>query len=179
MIVLETDRLILRLLTTDDAEFVLRLVNDPSFIENIGDRGIRSLEQATNYLLDGPISSYRNHGHGPYMVVLKSVQAPIGMCGLLKRVKFDDADLGYALLPEYWRQGFALEAAKAVLDYAYASLNLPRTLGLVSPDNRPSIRLLEKLGFEFSELRQMKADGLPTAVYVHTPGRERSPQSTT
>jgi len=175
MIVLETDRLILRFLTTDDAEFVLRLVNDPSFIENIGDRGIRSLEQATNYLLDGPISSYRHHGHGPYMVVLKSVQAPIGLCGLLKRVKFDDADLGYALLPEYWRQGYALEAASAVLDYAYDSLKLPRTLGLVSPDNTPSISLLEKLGFEFSELRQMKVDGPPTAVYVHTPDRGRAP----
>src|SRR5665213_3340069 len=173
MIVLETNRLILRLLNTDDAEFVLRIVNEPSFVENIGDRGIRSLEQATNYLLDGPISSYRNHGHGPYMVVLKTVQAPIGLCGLLKRVKFDDADLGYALLPEFWRQGFAFEAASAVLDYAYSSLSLPRTLGLVSPDNRPSISLLEKLGFEFSELRQMRADGLPTAVYVHTPARER------
>lgn len=171
MIVLETDRLILRFLTADDAEFILRLVNDPSFIENIGDRGIRSIEQATNYLQDGPISSYRNHGHGPYIVVLKTVDAPIGLCGLLKRVKFDDADLGYALFPEYWRQGFAFEAATAVLDYAYTSLNLPRTLGLVSPDNTPSIALLEKLGFEFSELRQMKTEGPPTAVYVHTPAK--------
>lgn len=174
MIVLQTDRLILRYLTTDDAEFVLRLVNDPSFIANIGDRGIRSLEQATNYLLDGPMSSYRHHGHGPYMVALKAALVPIGLCGLLKRLQFDDVDLGYALLPEFWRQGFAFEAASAVLDYAYDSLNLPRTLGLVSPDNAPSIRLLEKLGFEFSELRQMKEDGPPTAVYMHTSSRKRN-----
>jgi ribosomal-protein-alanine N-acetyltransferase len=169
MIVLETERLILRHLSTDDAEFILRLVNDPAFIANIGDRGIRSLEQAMNYLLDGPMSSYRYHGHGPYLVALREALVPIGMCGLLKRVQFEDADLGYALLPEYWSQGFAFEAAAAVLQFAYESLALPRTLGLVSPDNLKSIRLLEKLGFEFLELREMKPGGPPTAVYVHTP----------
>lgn len=171
MIVLETERLVLRHLNTDDAEFILRLVNDPSFIANIGDRGIRSLEQATNYLLEGPMSSYRHHGHGPYLVALKVELVPIGLCGLLKRIQFDDPDLGYALLPEYRSQGFAFEAASAVLDLAYSSLGLPRTLGLVSPENTPSIRLLEKLGFEFSERREMKVGVPPTAVYVHTPTR--------
>lgn len=169
MIVLETDRLVLRYLAVGDADFVLRLANDPSFIRNIGDRGIRSVEQAANYLLDGPISSYRHHGHGPYLVELKSTSLPIGLCGLLKRVQFDDADLGYALLPDFWRRGLAFEAASAVLDYGYHSLSLPRMLGLVSPENVPSIGLLEKLGFQFSELRQLKPDGLPTAVYVHAP----------
>lgn len=171
MIVLETKRLIIRHLTTDDAEFTLRLVNEPSFIAGIGDRGIRSLEQATNYLLDGPMSSYRHHGHGPYLLALRETLVPIGMCGLLKRIQFDDVDLGYALLPEFWSQGFAFEAASAVLEFAYASLEVPRTLGLVSPDNTASIGLLEKLGFSFSEFRQMKSDGLPTAVYVHSPNR--------
>jgi RimJ/RimL family protein N-acetyltransferase len=169
MIVLETDRLLVRHLNTDDAEFILQLVNDPSFIANIGDRGIRSLEQATNYLLDGPMSSYRHHGHGPYLVALKDDLIPIGMCGLLKRIQFDDADLGYALLPQFWSQGFAFEAASAVLEFSYRSLDLPRTLALVSPNNFPSIRLLEKLGFEFTELRQVRPDGLPTAIYIHTP----------
>jgi RimJ/RimL family protein N-acetyltransferase len=169
MIVLETDRLVLHYLTVGDAEFVLRLVNDPSFIANIGDRGIRSVEQAANYLLDGPISSYRNHGFGPYLVTLKDQSTPIGLCGLLKRVQFEDADLGYAVLPEFWRKGLTFEAASAVLDYGYDALELRRTLGLVSPDNTPSINLLEKLGFQFSELRQLKPDGPPTAVYTHTP----------
>ena len=168
MNILETDRLVLRHLTTDDAEFVLRLVNDPSFIANIGDRGIRSVEQASTYLLDGPIRSYTDHGHGLYMVALKSSLTPIGMCGILKRIQFDDVDLGYALLPEFWSQGFAFEAASAVLHFAHSSLGVPRTLGLVSPDNLPSIKLLEKLGFIFSELRQMKPDGLPTAIYTHS-----------
>jgi RimJ/RimL family protein N-acetyltransferase len=167
MTVLETDRLLLRHLTVDDAEFILRLVNDLSFIENIGDRGIRSLEQAATYLLDGPISSYQLHGHGPYLVLTRESLEPIGMCGLLRRAQFEDIDLGYALLPEFWSRGFAFEAASAVRDYAHGVLAAPRILGLVSPDNLRSIKLLEKLGFSFSELRQMKPDGPPTAIYVH------------
>jgi len=167
MTVLETDRLLIRHLTTDDAEFILRLVNDPSFIANIGDRGIRSHEQAANYLLDGPIRSYSEHGHGPYLVALKESLEPIGMCGLLRRAQFEDADLGYAFLPEFWAQGYAFESASAVLRFAHESLGFKRTLGLVSPDNIPSIKLLEKLGFEFSELRQIRPSGLPTAVYIH------------
>jgi ribosomal-protein-alanine N-acetyltransferase len=168
MNVLETERLVLRHLTTRDAEFILRLVNEPSFITNIGDRGIRSLEQAANYLLDGPIKSYAAHGHGPYLVELKPSLQPIGMCGLLKRAEFDDIDLGYALLPEFWSRGFAFEAASAVLQFANESLHVQRTLGLVSPDNIASIRLLEKLGFVFTELRQIKPEGLPTAIYSHS-----------
>jgi RimJ/RimL family protein N-acetyltransferase len=164
----ETDRLLIRHLTTDDAEFILRLVNDPSFIANIGDRGIRSLEQACTYLHDGPIRSYSEHGHGPYLVALKQSLVPIGMCGLLKRVQFQDADLGYAFLPEFWSQGFAFEAATAVLHFSHTSLGFHTTLGLVAPGNTPSVRLLEKLGFVFSEFRQMKPDGPPTAVYSHS-----------
>jgi RimJ/RimL family protein N-acetyltransferase len=168
MPLLETDRLVIRHFTTGDAEFILRLVNEPSFIANIGDRGIRSLEHATNYLLDGPMASYHHHGFGPYHVAHRDTLAPVGICGLLKRVQFEDVDLGYALLPEYWSQGLAFEAASAVIAYAYTSLGIKRILGLVQPDNQRSIGLLEKLGFEFTELRQVKSDGLPTAVYRHS-----------
>jgi RimJ/RimL family protein N-acetyltransferase len=169
MIVLETDRLLLRHFTTGDAGFILELVNDPSFIANIGDRGIRTLEQATTYLLDGPIASYERHGHGLYLVSLKHTLEPIGICGLLKRIQFEDIDLGYAFLPGFWARGFAFESSTAMLGYASRSLGAPRTLALVSPDNLPSIKLLEKLGFSFAELRQMKSEGLPTAIYVHPP----------
>ncbi|HEY8309908.1 MAG TPA: GNAT family N-acetyltransferase [Gemmatimonadaceae bacterium] len=167
MTVLETERLVVRHLTLDDAEFILRLVNEPSFIANIGDRGIRSLEQASNYLLDGPIKSYQRHGHGPYLTALKLSLVPIGICGLLKRDEFDDMDLGYALLPEFWAQGFAFEASTALLAFAHSSLGAERVLGLVSPHNHQSIGLLEKLGFSFTELRQIKPDAPPTALYLH------------
>lgn len=169
MTILETDRLLIRHLTIDDADFILRLVNEPSFIANIGDRGIRSLEQASTYLLDGPIKSYATHGHGLYLVALKQSLQPIGMCGLLKRIQFEDVDLGYAFLPEFRSQGFAFEAASAILEFAHSSLGVPRTLALVSPENLASIKLLEKLGFAFSELRQMKPGGPPTAVYIYSP----------
>lgn len=169
MNILETDRLVLRHLTTDDAGFILELVNDPAFIANIGDRGIRTRDDAVAYLLNGPIASYERHGHGLYLVILKATLEPIGICGLLKRIQFDDIDLGYAFLPGFWYQGFATESARAMLEFARATLKAPRTLALVSPDNARSMRLLEKIGFSFIELRQMKADGLPTAIYVHPP----------
>jgi [ribosomal protein S5]-alanine N-acetyltransferase len=172
--VLETDRLVLRHFTPDDAGFILQLVNDPSFIANIGDRGIRTHDDAVTYLLDGPIASYERHGHGLYLVALKATLVPIGICGLLKRIQFDDVDLGYAFLPDFWYQGFAAESATAMLEFARATLKFPRTLALVSPDNRRSIKLLEKLGFSFIELRQMKTEGLPTAIYVYPPEMTRA-----
>ncbi len=168
MIVLETERLAVRHLTPDDAEFILRLINEPSFISNIGDRGIRSVEQASNYLLDGPINSYAQNGHGLYLVELRHTSVPIGMCGLLRRNHFDDIDLGYALVPEFWSRGYAFEAASAVLDFGHTSLGAARILGLVSPNNIPSINLLERMGFGFVELRQASPEAaLPTAIYAH------------
>ena len=168
MTVLETDRLILRHFTTDDAEFILRIMNEPAFIANIGDRGIRTLDHASTYLLNGPIASYEQHGHGLYLVALKHTLEPIGICGLLKRVQFEDIDIGYAFLPDFWSRGFAFESATAVLEFAHRSLRVARTIALVSPDNRASIKLLEKLGFSFLEHRQMKPEGPPTAIYVRS-----------
>ncbi len=167
--VLETTRLVLRHFTPDDAEFILEIVNDPSFIANIGDRGIRSLDQAVGYLVDGPIRSYEEHGHGLYLVTLKPSLQPIGICGLLKRNQFDDVDLGYAFLPAYWSRGFAFESATAMLDFARSTLHIERTLALVNPDNVRSIRLLEKIGFSFSELRDIPPGHLPTAIYSYPP----------
>jgi len=175
MTVLETDRLLLRHFTLDDADFILRLVNDPAFIANIGDRGIRTRDDAATYLTDGPIASYAQHGHGLYLVALKESSEAIGICGLLKRIQFPDIDVGYAFLPEFWSRGFALESATAVVGHARDVLHVNRVIALVSPENARSIKLLEKLGFEFSELRQMRPDGPPTAIYGHdwSPSHER------
>lgn len=167
--ILETDRLVLRQFTPDDAGFILQIVNDPSFIANIGDRGIRTHDDAVTYLLDGPIRSYERHGHGLYLVTLKPSLEPIGICGLLKRIQFDDIDLGYAFLPGFWSRGFAFESATAMLEFARTTLGAARTLALVSPENARSIKLLEKIGFTFIELRQMKPEGLPTAIYTYPP----------
>ena len=155
----ETARLRLRLLSLDDAPFILRLINEPSFLEHIGDKGVRDLEGARAYLADGPMASYARHGHGLMAVAVKETGEPIGMCGLLKREHLDHPDLGYAFLPEAWGLGYAFEAARAVLEDA----KLDRVLALVSPGNGPSIRLLEKLGFAAVAHPAAHAD---TAVYA-------------
>jgi RimJ/RimL family protein N-acetyltransferase len=165
MIVLETDRLLLRHLTPGDSEFILRLLNEPSFLQNIGDRKVRNLEQAVRYLQDGPMKSYRLHGHGLYLVALKDSLEPVGMCGLLKRDQFQDVDLGYAFLPEHWSKGFASESASAVLEFGRRSLGLAKTIALVSPGNAGSIRVLEKLGFRFSATVRMQPDTSDVFLY--------------
>jgi RimJ/RimL family protein N-acetyltransferase len=155
---METERLLLRRFTLDDAAFALRLLNEPSFIQNIGDRGVRNLEQAVGYLTDGPMASYARHGHGLELVALKESLRPIGMCGLLKRDAFPDVDIGYAFLPEFWSQGYAREAVAATLLHGKQTLGLARVLAFVSPGNAPSIRLLEKFGFALSGRTRMTPD---------------------
>jgi RimJ/RimL family protein N-acetyltransferase len=165
MIVLETPRLLLRHFTLDDAAFILRLLNEPSFIQNVGDKGVRTREQASGYLRDGPIKSYQTHGHGLYLVALKEPLQPIGMCGLLKRDQFDEVDLGYAFLPEFWSKGFAYESASAVLSYGLNVWGRAKTLAIVSPDNSASIKVLEKLGFAFSHYVRMQPEASEVALY--------------
>jgi RimJ/RimL family protein N-acetyltransferase len=162
MLTLETDRLILRPFAVNDSAFILRLLNEPSFIANIGDKRVRSLEQAADYLREGPMASYERHGHGLLAVVLRETMQPIGMCGLLKREEFEDIDIGYAFLPEAWSQGFARESAAAVLEFARQALGRTRIIALVSPHNQGSIRLLEKLGFSPATAVPMKGE---TSVY--------------
>jgi RimJ/RimL family protein N-acetyltransferase len=158
--ILETDRLQLRMLTIDDAEFILRLLNEPSFIQNIGDRGVRTIDEARAYILKGPIASYEKFGFGLWLVETRSATAPIGICGLLKRDVLDDVDIGYALLPEFWSQGYALESASAVMAYASDQLGLKRVVAVTNPDNQSSIRLLEKMGFQYERLVRL-SDGAP------------------
>ena len=147
MFILETERLRLRRLSVDDAEFILRLLNEPSFIHNIGDRGVRTIEDARAYILKGPIASYEKFGFGLLLVEEKETGVPVGICGLLKRDVLEDVDIGYALLPEFWSQGYAFESASAVMSYASEKLGAKRVLAVVNPDNQSSIRLLEKWVF--------------------------------
>lgn len=159
---IEAPRLLLRPFTLEDAPFVLRLLNEPSFHEHIGDKGVRDLEGAKGYLSDGPMASYAKHGHGLMAVVLKATGEPIGMCGLLKRDNLDHSDLGYAFVPEAWGHGYALEAARAALGNAKRN----RVLAIVSQGNVASIRLLEKLGFAFVRLEALYPDEPEVAVYA-------------
>ena len=144
---LKTARLSIRPFTLDDAAFILRLLNEPSFVENIADKGVRDLEGARSYLRDGPLASYERHGFGLWRVGLAGDGTPVGMAGVLKRDYLDDIDIGYALLPEFCGAGYALEATSAVLTYAKSQLGARRVVAIVADYNERSIRLLKKLGF--------------------------------
>jgi RimJ/RimL family protein N-acetyltransferase len=157
--ILETDRLILRQFTTGDAAFILELLNEPSFIRFIRDSGVRTLAGATEYLVNGPLASYDRHGFGLYLTKLKANDVPIGMCGLLKRAGLADVDLGFAFLPRYWSQGYATEAASAVLDYGHTILGLKRIVAITAPDNHGSINVLKKIGLRFDKLITLSNDG--------------------
>jgi RimJ/RimL family protein N-acetyltransferase len=167
MLILETDRLRLRTLAPDDdAEFMLGLLNEPSFIQNIGDRGVRNVEDARAYILNGPVASYEKHGFGLWLIELKESGAPAGVCGLLKRDALEDVDLGYALVPEHWSRGYASEAAAAVMSYAAEGLGLNRVVAITDAGNQGSIRLLEKLGFRYERMVGLPGDSSEVKLFA-------------
>lgn len=155
MQITETDRLILRYLTHDDKHFIMRLVNEPSWLRFIGDRNVHSPEDAVRYITDGPMAMYAKHGFGLFLVALKDSGTPIGMCGLLKRDTLEHVDIGFAFLPEYWGQGYAYEAAAATMTYGQTQHGLKKIIAITSPDNISSIKLLKKLGLTEKEVIQL------------------------
>jgi len=166
MTVLETERLFLRRFTVDDAPFILTLLNEPSFLRYIGDKQVRNLHDARQYILNGPVASYERHGFGLCLVELRESHAPIGMCGLLKREELPDPDIGFALLPDFWNKGFAFESAAAVLQDARERLRLERILAITSLDNEASIKLLQRLGFRFEHVIKLSADREPVKLFT-------------
>jgi RimJ/RimL family protein N-acetyltransferase len=156
--VIETDRLVLRRLATDDAEFINELLNQPSFLRYIGDKEVRNSADAVRYIQTGPIASYERFGFGLYLVELKETGASIGICGLLKRDSLPDVDVGFAFLPSYWSQGYAFESASAVMTYGREVLGLRRIVAITSLDNDASIRLLERIGLRFEGLIKLSED---------------------
>jgi RimJ/RimL family protein N-acetyltransferase len=158
MTILETERLVIRKLSTDDVEFIVELLNQPSFLRYIGDKGVRNSADAIHYIQTGPLASYDRFGFGQFLVELKDTGVPIGMCGLLKRDSLPDVDVGFAFLPEFWSQGYAFEAASAVVTYGREVLGLRRIVAITSPDNDASIRLLEKIGLRFERLIRLSSD---------------------
>ena len=170
---LETQRLRLRELTVDDAGFIVAQLNDPDFIRNVADRGVRTAAEARSYLLDGPVASYRRHGFGLHLVELKTTRTPIGVCGLIKRDVLDDVDIGFAFLAPYRQQGFALEAARATMAFA-RTLGLARVVAIVAPHNADSIRLLRKLGFSYERRVKLADDVEELELFASAPAAQAS-----
>ncbi len=149
---LKTERLQLREFSAADAPYMLRQLNEPSFIENIADRGVRTLQQAEAYLQNGAMASYQSTGFGFWAVIERTSGHIIGMCGLVKRDNLPHTDLGYSFLPEYFGHGYAFEAAQACMQAAKQTFHLPEILAIVNTNNLPSRKLLEKLGFSFQRM---------------------------
>lgn len=141
-----------------DAEFILRLLNEPSFLKYIGDKSVRTLDDARGYIRNGPMKSYEENGFGLYRVGLKANDRAIGTCGLIQRDALPAPDIGFAFLPEYWNKGYGHESAAEVMRYAREVLRHDRILAITSPDNEASGRLLEKIGLRFERLIRLSED---------------------
>jgi len=148
--ILETKRLYLRRLLRDDAEFILQLLNEPSWLEYIGDKQVSNLNEAKKYIELSAITMYQEFGFGLFLVADRHTDEAIGLCGLMKRDNLQHADLGYAFLPEFWQQGFAVEAVNCVLKYAKEQHQMSKLLALTKSSNTSSINLLKKVNFQFN-----------------------------
>ncbi|AKD54439.1 GNAT family N-acetyltransferase [Spirosoma radiotolerans] len=166
---IETERLLLDKFSIDDAPFILELLNMPSWIRFIGDRRVRTLADAENYIVGGALRSYEQHGFGPYQVKLKTNGVPVGLCGLFKRDTLNDPDIGFAFLPDYAGKGYGFEAATAVMNYAREVLGITHIVGITLPANEYSIRLLEKVGLRFDRMISLGANGEESMLFTAPP----------
>ncbi len=153
-----TDRVVVAPLTLADDAFIVALLTDPDWLRYIGDRGVRTTDDARRYLETGPMASYAAHGFGLFRVARRDTGVPIGICGLLRRETLPDVDIGFAFLPAHRGQGFAVETARATLRYARETLGLDRIVAIVSPENAASIRVLETLGMRQEGMVQLSDD---------------------
>lgn len=169
--VLVTPRLSLRRLNSGDAALILELMNEPAYIENIGDRGIRTVSDAARYIEEKYTAGYERYGYGLYLVELREGLIPIGICGLVRRPALDHPDVGFAYLQRFWSKGYGSEAAAATLAQARDTLGLPFLYGVVSPKNARSIRILERLGLRY--LRPIEVAGSSAEAHVY--GMELTP----
>jgi RimJ/RimL family protein N-acetyltransferase len=163
---LQSERLSIRTLTIIDAGFMLQLMNSPNWIKNIGDRRVTNKTEASNYILNKIIPSYKKNGFGLFLVCLRAHKKPIGICGIIQRAGLKTPDLGFAMLPEMEGQGFATEASKVVIQFAREVLDLSTLAGITKPDNIASISVLKKVGMEFEQSVQLPED--PTTFSLYT-----------
>jgi ribosomal-protein-alanine N-acetyltransferase len=166
VLVLETERLRLRHFNLDDVDFIVSLLNEPSFRQHIGDKGVRTPEDAGDYLRNGPIDGYARFGYGLNLVELKDSGVAIGMCGLVRRDDLEYPDIGYAFLEKYRAQGYARESAEAVMKHARKKLGINRIVAIVTPDNESSIRLLEKIGLTCDRMIRLANDDQDLKYFV-------------
>jgi RimJ/RimL family protein N-acetyltransferase len=164
--ILETERLVLQELCADDAGFILQLVNEPAWLQFIGDKGIKTVEAARDYIQKGPREMYARLGFGLWLVKLKEGNVSIGICGLIKRESLEDIDIGFAFLSTYWRRGYGFESASATMAHGKKMFGLKRIVAVMAPGNHASDRLLEKLGFHFERMVRLSGGEAELKLYA-------------
>jgi [ribosomal protein S5]-alanine N-acetyltransferase len=167
--VLETERLSLRRMSIDDAAFILELLTDPDFVRFVGDRGVRTVDDARRYIVSGPLDSYERLGFGLFLVEQKGVAVPVGICGLLKRPTLAEVDIGFAFLPDYRFRGYAHESASAMMRYAHGDLALERVVAIANTENAGSVRVLEKIGLRFDRMIKLSDEAPEVGLYTEQP----------
>ncbi len=163
---IETDRLLLSKLTLEDAPFIIELLNTPGWLQYIGDKGVKTTEEAEFYIQNGPMKNYEEYGFGLLKTTIKTTEEIIGLCGLIKRENLDHVDIGFAFLPQFTKKGYAYEAAQATMDYAQQELKLNKVLGITLPENTKSIRLLEKVGLTLEGELKLSPEDETLLVYA-------------
>ena len=155
IMILETDRLIIRKLTKEDASFFYDLVNDESWKRFIGDRNVNTIQDAEDYLTNKIMASYQKFGFGFYVVIEKETNNSLGISGFIKRKELEHVVDGFAFLPVGRGKCYAFESANALMKYGKTTLNFTTVLAIVNKDNKRSHRLLEKLGLRFEKYVQL------------------------
>lgn len=169
MPIAETQRLVISKFTVKDAPFFLELANSPTWIKYIGDRNLKTVEDAEEYIKSRPLKSYSDFGFGFYKLLLKEENLkPIGTCGLVKREELDDVDIGFAMLPDYEGKGFGFESSNAILELAKNKFKIKRISAITLPNNNKSIKLLEKLGLTFEKKVKPFEDDEELLLFVKT-----------
>lgn len=152
MIISETERLLISKVTLLDAPFFVKLMNTPNWLKYIGDRNIKTVEDAQENLKNGILKSYSDNEFGFYKILLKSENNKIiGTAGLIKREELNDVDIGFGFLPEYESKGFGYEVSIEIMQLAKEVFKLKKVVAITNPDNHNSIKLLRKLGLVFEK----------------------------
>lgn len=154
----ETERLIIKLVDIDDAEFLMQLLNTEKWLKNIGDRNIHNLEDAKKYVREKNLPNIEKLGYGNCVVILKSNNEKIGTVGLYDRDGIDGVDIGFAFLEEYEGKGYAYESAKKIIDVGINEFGIKKVSAITLPTNKSSIKLIEKLGLKFKEVVRIPND---------------------
>lgn len=160
-----TERLTLRITAAEDAPLVLALLNMPKWLKYIGERNVKSLAAAEQYIADRMTPQYERLGYGNYTVIRKADGVKMGTCGLYDREGLDGIDIGFAFLPAYEGKGYGYEAARRITDFAREELKMPAIRGITVAENIASRRLLEKLGMTFKEYVRLPDDEEKLLLY--------------